>query len=199
VIAARSRTLKASLVAAAVALMGCAACVSKGAGAVDARPGGGGAGGAGGEGGPGGGGSGGAGGMTGPLDQFGYAVVGANVNPPLLHRVKALPCQPRTGSQCMTDADCGAGRACSCGSFAANLCVPAECLTDVDCGNGVCLFSIGPDEHCCGSGSTRGLYCERLESTCKDGSDCPGNGAACVYITSANRFECRVTSCSDCF
>ena len=28
------------------------------------------------------------------LNQFGYAVVGANVNPPLLHRVKALACQP---------------------------------------------------------------------------------------------------------
>ena len=132
-------------------------------------------------------------------DQFGYAVVGANVNPPLLHRVKALACQPRTGSQCAVDADCGSGMACACGTFTANLCVPAECHTDPDCSSGLCLFSKGPDEHCCGSGSTRGLYCERSQSTCKDGSDCPGNGVACVFITNANHFECRVTSCSDCF
>lgn len=131
-------------------------------------------------------------------DGLGYAIVGRNVYPPLHHRVVALPCpELSNGSGCTTDAECGTGMACVCADPWPS-CVPAECLSDADCAEGLCLVSRGPNEGCCSSVATPGLYCERAESTCVDGGDCPGNGIACAYVADTDRFECQIISCNDC-
>jgi hypothetical protein len=136
------------------------------------------------------------GGASAEQDQYGYGIADDRRFPPLLHRVSQVAC-PDTGSAgCVTDDDCGPGQACVCGSVATQ-CVPAECSTDEDC-DGLCLLSRGPDPNCCGSGSVAGLFCEREGSTCAAENNCAGNGRACVYIPESDRFECALTSCTDC-
>jgi hypothetical protein len=136
-------------------------------------------------------------------DPSGYAVVGEDVYPPLLHRAEAVPCADSVSDSdflaCATDRDCGDGFACECAGFDhgfASRCIPAECRSDADCGGGHCLLSMGsrPDD-CCSFGQV-GLFCERPGSTCHDGGDCPGNGIACMYAPATDRFECQLLSCS---
>jgi hypothetical protein len=133
-----------------------------------------------------------------PPDQGGYAIVGADLYPPLQHRIAAIPCRPDPAAECTRDDDCGAGRACVCSDFiGGHACRPAECRTDGDCAGGLCLLS-GPRGRCACSGWTAGLYCERPDSLCKDSGDCPGNGVACVFVGKTNRFECGGITCTTC-
>lgn len=131
-------------------------------------------------------------------DANGYAKVPGGDYPPLLRRVTAVDCSGGPEAPCASDDDCGQGKACICGSIDATSCAAAECRTDADCESGACLLSRGPDPHCCGSGSVLGLFCARPGSTCERDFGCPGSGQACVYVTTSDLFECRVTSCSDC-
>jgi hypothetical protein len=132
-------------------------------------------------------------------DVNGYAIVGDDVFPPLLERVLAIDCQPGTSaSECISDSDCGPGNACSCGGLpglsSANRCIPAECRTSAECVDAPCLLSLGGTKECCVFGNA-GLFCGRKASTCLDGGDCPGNGQACVYKASTDRFECQPLTC----
>jgi hypothetical protein len=131
-------------------------------------------------------------------DESGYAIVGRDIYPPLRRRVRAAACSPQPSAECVVDADCGAGRACVCSqaTVVSNVCVSAECKVDADCGNGLCLLGLGslPSASCQSAGKL-GLYCARGGSLCQDGGDCPGNGRACVYMPSSDRFECGAFSC----
>jgi hypothetical protein len=133
-------------------------------------------------------------------DDRGYAIVGLDIYPPLLSRVRAVPCGASAGSACTADSDCGAGQACICAGLLLtphNVCAPAECRSSEDCATGLCLLSLGalPDAGC-ETAAKPGLYCKRAASTCQHGGDCPGNGNACVYIASRDRFECGAFTCS---
>lgn len=138
-----------------------------------------------------------------PADAFGYAVVGADVFPPLYERVEALACKDDIGlpKQCTTDDDCGRGFACLCGliqglGLIAGQCVPAECRSGADCGGGRCLLSIGSRANDCCAFGHLGFFCSRSASTCRDGADCTGNGIACIYVDGHDAFECRPAACT---
>jgi hypothetical protein len=126
----------------------------------------------------------------GPVDAYGYAIVGDDVHPPLLARVEARAClETPDGSTCSGDSDCLPAEACLCGRFVwrPNLCVPAECRASGDC-DALCLLGEGNTAAC-----PQGLFCGRDESLCEHGGDCPGNGTACVYVAATDRFECSKT------
>jgi hypothetical protein len=132
----------------------------------------------------------------------GYALVGEDVFPPLVRRTSSEPCTAPFGDpgECVTDADCESGFACVCGGPPGlsdrNRCLAAECRTSADCGGGDCLLSLGSEpEGCCTFGAL-GFYCERSESSCRSGGDCPGNGVACLYAAATDRFECQPSSCT---
>ena len=132
-------------------------------------------------------------------DATGYAIVGEDLYPPLLQRVLAVDCPPSVLAECVSDSDCGAGKACVCGALTgftgSNRCVPAECQTGAECVDAFCLLSLGgTDDGCCTYGN-EGLFCGRSGSTCLSGGDCPGNGQACIYRASNDRFECQLLSC----
>jgi hypothetical protein len=137
--------------------------------------------------------------VDGPVDEHGYSIVGGDVFPPLYQRVVAKPCPSDAlhNGECLTDEDCGQGSACVCGSqpgrAAWNQCLPAECRAMADCPGGRCLLSLGTT--CCGNGHT-GLVCSRAASGCSSGEDCAGNGIACLYDTTLDRFECRPFGCN---
>jgi hypothetical protein len=132
---------------------------------------------------------------TDPTVTFGYAVHGSNLHPPLYHRVEAVPCPELDDAACTIDEDCGPAHACYCQNvWSPAVCLPAECLTDADC-DGPCFLSLGgvtegPQERC-----PAGLFCDRPGSTCASGGDCPGNGTACVYFATTDRFECSHPEC----
>jgi hypothetical protein len=139
-----------------------------------------------------------------PVDDFGYSIVGDDIYPPLYERVEPVSCTSPdlVPGECVTDADCGTGFACLCGSLqgfggiVGGTCVPAECLTGADCESGHCLVSLGnrPD-HCCSFGRM-GLFCRRSASTCQHGGDCLGSGRACIYDEGLDHFECKAFGCS---
>jgi hypothetical protein len=134
-----------------------------------------------------------------PVDEFGYAIVGDDVYPPLYQRVEAkcVPLSAGLSGECDADEDCGPGFACICGvGSLVNRCVPAECRTSADCNGGRCLLSLGSaPEDCCVNGHL-GLVCSRSASTCRHGGDCLGNGIACIYDEQLDYFECKPNGCS---
>jgi hypothetical protein len=140
--------------------------------------------------------------LDGPVNEFGYSIVGGDEYPPLFQRVKAQPCE---GVQveigvCATDADCGLGFACVCGVTGVGLfgsqCMPAECRSQSDCDGGRCLVSVGNRANECCEYGKLGLFCSRAGSTCQEGLDCLGNGRACAYDVGTDRFACQPFGCS---
>jgi hypothetical protein len=132
-------------------------------------------------------------------DAAGYAIVGRDLFPPLLQRVLAVDCQPLAGgsAECTSDGDCGVGRACVCSQLPGrNRCVPAECRTSGDCVDAPCLLSLGSAPNGCCVFGNAGLFCGRKDSACFGGDDCPGNGQACIYVASSDRFECQPSMCT---
>ena len=95
--------------------------------------------------------------------------------------------------ECLSDDDCGTGRACMCSDHTpnsaivnSNFCVSAECRTDSDCGaGGFCMPSAGV----C---FTAGLYCHTAADTCVDAAaDCPASCVSmCTYFPSRHAFAC---------
>ncbi len=76
-------------------------------------------------------------------------------------------------SSCETDADCGDGFVCYCGTIA-NLCVAATCTEDADCGDGLlCASYIHPTGVC---SADTGFACQSPDDECT--AQCP-IGASC--------------------
>jgi hypothetical protein len=116
------------------------------------------------------------------------------------HRAQAAACSSNAGAsagcnitphdECLTDADCGAGKACVCqsppppgqpcpgGIFipAGNVCVPADCRVDADCKTcGVCEA----DNSC---GLIHGYHCQMPNDACYPQSSALTEG--CVFQSS---------------
>jgi hypothetical protein len=122
---------------------------------------------------------------------------------------------PMCVSSCETDADCGPGAACFCGTDA-NVCVPATCESDADCGEGllcasyvvqgVCQSSIGfacqlPDDGCTAS-CEPGFICEPDTAADPITRECvaqPGAGGSCgrPFLVSGSERLARSTSRGD--
>jgi hypothetical protein len=128
-------------------------------------------------------------------------MVGLDIFPPLMQRVVAVDCKAGTlaSAECISDSDCGAGKACVCSGLPAfgafNRCLPAECRTSAECVDAPCLLSLGGTEDDCCTFGNAGLFCGRSGSTCRGGEDCWGNGQACIYRASNDRFECQLLTC----
>jgi hypothetical protein len=83
--------------------------------------------------------------------------------------------------ECVTDDDCGEGRACLCAALPSGsgpgvrwtYCVDAECHSDADCGDYRCGLSRGPCQQ------TR-LRCFGPDDACRVESDCRGADATCA-------------------
>lgn len=87
---------------------------------------------------------------------------------------------------CRADADCGAGKACTCGEiWEERRCVVATCRDDSECGSGRwCSFSEETAQ------AAAGYYCHTLEDTCVDRSlDCPRD-EQCIYEPTQHRWSC---------
>ncbi|CAN5219960.1 hypothetical protein BH09MYX1_BH09MYX1_43490 [soil metagenome] len=112
---------------------------------------------------------------------------------------------PRVGTYCSadacaTDADCGAGKLCECGSDA-NVCLLSGCRTDADCGG----FSCSPTgaERCGNMSGTVGYYCHTPKDECTDDDDCNKGAAAhpnepdgrCTYKSTVAHFTCSFEMC----
>jgi hypothetical protein len=103
---------------------------------------------------------------------------------------------------CLTDADCAPGSACSCdanrggagASGSPTKCVTANCRVDADCGpSGYCSasgFSGGPGG--CGS-FVNGVYCHTAADECANAADC-GASSTCVYSPEVAHWICAMVS-----
>ena len=125
------------------------------------------------------------------------------------HRPAANACAASSGDsmgsdECSTDADCGAGMACSCAGSTfeyahetRNLCVPAGCHVDADCGvGGFCSPSVGD----CGTFYGTQLFaCHAGDDTCGGDADCTdGSGRAgyCGFVPEVNHWACGYQFCA---
>lgn len=82
-----------------------------------------------------------------------------------------LTCQ----AGCVSDADCGAGKICMCGSPVGK-CVTATCTTDADCDGGLCATSTVPGA--CQEDGTR-FDCQSPNDSCMTPEDCPPQQRYC--------------------
>jgi hypothetical protein len=93
--------------------------------------------------------------------------------------------------ECLTDADCGAGKACLCASeqghrniIHVNRCVQTGCNVDADCASGLC------------SPGGTGFQCRGSADTCRVDADCaacgpgPGIGWTCAFWSDAGHWSC---------
>ena len=107
---------------------------------------------------------------------------------------------------CLTDADCAAGTACSCdanrgGAGASGnptKCVPANCRVDADCGAGGFCSQSGSTGGPGGCGAfVTGFFCHTPDDECGNASDCGSLGMACVYSREVGHWVCEaVTICA---
>jgi hypothetical protein len=82
---------------------------------------------------------------------------------------------------CFTDADCGSGSLCLCGT-SGNWCARALCRTDADCGEGGACSS------------SEGSYaCHTADDACVNTDDCPrqsGYSTECAYSAELGHWAC---------
>lgn len=111
---------------------------------------------------------------------------------------------------CVSDGDCGAGKACDCRDAAypelsatrPNQCVAANCGVDSDCagGHGYCSPTLDPT--CTTYAGITGWYCHTTADECLDDSDCthppsPGPSAGfCVYKPEVGHWACTYGFCA---
>ena len=99
--------------------------------------------------------------------------------------------------ECFTDSDCGAGRACLCGTVVSyapegyvvasgNTCIPASCHVDADCADGYqCSLS---DEGSCGGGQR--YACHTASDECVDPTDCAHTNANETCASTGSVWTC---------
>ena len=102
-----------------------------------------------------------------------------------------------TYDACLTDADCGAGTACTCngnyvggagysGTQSTTKCVVSNCRLDSDCGPGG--FCSPSRTGTCGT--VGGFYCHTAHDECGNDSDCAGT--ACTYSPEVGHWICAL-------
>ncbi len=91
--------------------------------------------------------------------------------------------------------DCRGARG-GVGSFGSNNCLAGNCQTDADCGaGGACSPTLGM----CGDfGGIVGYFCHTCEDLCTDDSDCVGGAVPgyCAYDEVAGRWACQDSRCA---
>jgi hypothetical protein len=93
-------------------------------------------------------------------------------------------------SGCTTDADCGAGQICQCGTKIGQ-CVSARCASDADCGAGLLcatVSEVSATTSPCDGPTT--FVCQTPRDTCFTNADCPHCGlsySSCVVGASGER------------
>lgn len=121
-------------------------------------------------------------------------------------------CAPLNGvcacryDDCLTDADCPSGYACSCDANrggagaggSATKCVGANCRLDSDCGpGGYCSPSqnLGGPGGC--GGFVNGFYCHTPNDECANAADCGSPSLGCLYSLELGHWVCMmVTTCA---
>jgi hypothetical protein len=91
---------------------------------------------------------------------------------------------------CTSDADCGGGTLCDCGSPGGR-CVSATCFTDDDCGPGWRCSRYTPGASCGAAGTA--YACQSPEDACVADAECAG-GSFCQY----NGIQRRCESANEC-
>jgi hypothetical protein len=129
-------------------------------------------------------------------------------------------CLPPTGNgagyqctydACSTDADCGAGKLCLCGTTlgitgsdgtpmrSGNKCLPADCRVDSDCGpGGYCSPSY--DTSCGPYSGYAGYHCHTTKDSCTTDESCGGSGNGgvpyCAWAPETASWTCSRTMCA---
>jgi hypothetical protein len=118
-----------------------------------------------------------------------------------------------TSDACATDAQCGSGSICQCGTAvdnggrSANVCMAGNCQIDSDCGpGGYCSPTL--DTQCGPYDGIVGYFCHRpadqcTKDECTNDSDCPPNDAGfgpsagyCAWEPTTAKWTCAYTFCS---
>jgi hypothetical protein len=112
--------------------------------------------------------------------------------------------------ECSTDADCGAGKVCACGTSlgtygssgtsmrTGNRCLPANCHVDADCGVGG-LCSPTYDTTCGAYNGVVGYYCHTPKDECSTDASCSdggGVGAYCAWAPQSGKWICSHSFCA---
>lgn len=107
-------------------------------------------------------------------------------------------CDPADGStclplsQCVEDADCGAGEACVCTQRRFNRCLPATCRAATDCDG----LSCGVSTDLCGLPES--LRCHTPADECQLDTDCvKGGPQRCQYDEAAGNWRCQPQNVCD--
>ncbi len=112
-------------------------------------------------------------------------------------------CEP---DMCFTDTDCSGDGTCECGTRApygryANTCLPGNCRVDSDCTEcGYCSPAYIGCMKLSGTSTLTltGYYCHTPADLCTNDRDCAdaGPGAACIYQSVTERWECANLFCA---
>jgi hypothetical protein len=104
--------------------------------------------------------------------------------------------------ECLSDGDCSAGGACSCGKGstpfgAGNRCLLGDCQVDADCGPlGYCSPSRKPQtplSWTSENGALKGFYCHTNGDACLNDADCRGGGnwgSYCAFDSTKSAWVC---------
>jgi hypothetical protein len=104
--------------------------------------------------------------------------------------------------ECLSDGDCSAGGACSCGKESSpfgkgNRCLLGDCQVDADCGPmGYCSPSRKPHtplSWTSSNGALNGFYCHTNGDTCLNDADCIGGGnwgSYCAFDSTKSGWVC---------
>jgi hypothetical protein len=104
--------------------------------------------------------------------------------------------------ECLSDGDCSAGGACSCGKGstpfgAGNRCLLGDCQIDADCGpQGYCSPSREPQTPLSWTsmnGALKGFYCHTNGDACLNDADCIGGGnwgSYCAFDSTKSAWVC---------
>jgi hypothetical protein len=86
---------------------------------------------------------------------------------------------------CVTDEECGAGKACVCGDPVGQ-CMRALCKSDGDCGELSCMSYTHPGD--CGPSL---LACHTPQDRCQTDRDCPGFMKCAPTLDGAGPWACQ--------
>jgi Cys-rich repeat protein len=104
-----------------------------------------------------------------------------------------------TYDECFVDDDCGAGKACLCGTSlgttrSPSTCLPANCRSDADCGAGE---SCSPtlDTSCGPYDGIQGFYCHTPGDSCTSDAQCTMPNGYCAWQPMLGKWACASAFC----